>query len=110
MKSLGALKVILLEQEKCCKALVDLLQKERAYLIDFEVGGIEELTKGKDTLLSAAAPPRGGAAPPDRVCSPRVPAAHPPTSRSGASPTARATPSSRESASSSFRSPRASRT
>lgn len=51
MKSLGALKVILVEQEKCCKALVDLLQKERAYLIDFEVGGIEELTKGKDTLL-----------------------------------------------------------
>jgi len=51
MKSLGALKVILMEQEKCCKALVDLLQKERAYLIDFEVGGIEELTKGKDTLL-----------------------------------------------------------
>jgi flagellar biosynthesis/type III secretory pathway chaperone len=51
MKSLGALKIILMEQEKCCKALVDLLQKERAYLIDFEVGGIEELTKGKDTLL-----------------------------------------------------------
>lgn len=51
MRSLGALKIILLEQEKCCKALVDLLQKERAYLVDFEVGGIEELTKGKDTLL-----------------------------------------------------------
>lgn len=51
MKSLGALKIILMEQEKCCKALVGLLQKERAYLIDFEVGGIEELTKGKDTLL-----------------------------------------------------------
>ncbi|MGZ8460870.1 MAG: flagellar export chaperone FlgN [Candidatus Deferrimicrobiaceae bacterium] len=51
MTSLGALKVILMEQEKCCKALVDLLQKERAYLIDFEVGGIEELAKGKDTLL-----------------------------------------------------------
>lgn len=51
MKSLGALKNILMEQEKCCKALVDLLQKERAYLIDFEVGGIEELAKGKDTLL-----------------------------------------------------------
>jgi FlgN protein len=51
MKSLGVLKVILMEKEKCCKALVDLLQKERAYLIDFELGGIEELTKGKDTLL-----------------------------------------------------------
>ena len=51
MNSLGALKNILMEQEKCCKALVDLLQKERAYLIDFEVGGIEELAKGKDTLL-----------------------------------------------------------
>jgi flagellar biosynthesis/type III secretory pathway chaperone len=51
MKSLDALKAILMEQEKCCKALVDLLQMERAYLIDFEVGGIEELAKGKDTLL-----------------------------------------------------------
>jgi flagellar biosynthesis/type III secretory pathway chaperone len=51
MKPLAALKTILLEQERCFKALVDLLQKERASLIDFEVTGLEELAKEKDTLL-----------------------------------------------------------
>jgi flagellar biosynthesis/type III secretory pathway chaperone len=51
MKPLAALKTILLEQESCFKALVGLLQKERASLIDFEVTGLEELAKEKDTLL-----------------------------------------------------------
>jgi flagellar biosynthesis/type III secretory pathway chaperone len=51
MKPLDELKNILLEQEKCCKELVGLLQKERAHLIDFDVAGMEELSKAKDTLL-----------------------------------------------------------
>jgi flagellar biosynthesis/type III secretory pathway chaperone len=51
MSALSPLKTILLEQEKCCKALVGLLQRERAHLIDFDVHAVEELTKEKDTLL-----------------------------------------------------------
>jgi flagellar biosynthesis/type III secretory pathway chaperone len=51
MKPLDVLKNILLEQEKSCKSLVVLLQKERAHLVDFDVEAMEELTKEKDTLL-----------------------------------------------------------
>jgi flagellar biosynthesis/type III secretory pathway chaperone len=51
MNPLPPLKAILLEQEKCCKALVALLQRERAHLIEFDVPSVEELTKEKDTLL-----------------------------------------------------------
>jgi len=51
MKTLDALKAILLEQKNCCKALVGLLQKERAHLVDFDVRAIEELTKEKDTVM-----------------------------------------------------------
>ena len=51
MNALAPLKVILLEQEKCCKALVDLLQRERGHLIEFDVPAVEEVTKEKDTLL-----------------------------------------------------------
>lgn len=51
MNPLASIKAILLEQEKCCKALVGLLQRERAHLIDFDVSAVEELAKEKDTLL-----------------------------------------------------------
>ncbi|MBI5575323.1 MAG: flagellar export chaperone FlgN [Deltaproteobacteria bacterium] len=51
MKPLDDLKNILLEQEKCCKELVCLLQEERTRLVDFDVAGMEEISKGKDTLL-----------------------------------------------------------
>jgi flagellar biosynthesis/type III secretory pathway chaperone len=45
------LKNILVEQEKCCKELVSLLQKERSCLVEFDAAGMEELSKAKDTLL-----------------------------------------------------------
>jgi len=45
------MKAILLEQESCCKLLVDLLQRERTFLIEFNVPAVEELAKEKDTLL-----------------------------------------------------------
>ena len=51
MNHLTAMKAILFEQEKCCKALVGLLQKERTCLVDFDVTAVEELAKEKDTLL-----------------------------------------------------------
>jgi len=51
MSHLSSVKVILREQETCCKALVGLLQKERGYLVDLDVRAVEELTKEKDTLL-----------------------------------------------------------
>lgn len=51
MRTLDDLKNILLAQEKCCKELVDLLQKERVCLVECDVSGMEELSKGKDTLL-----------------------------------------------------------
>lgn len=51
MNHLTAMKGILLEQEKCCKALVGLLQKERTRLVEFDVTAVEELAKEKDTLL-----------------------------------------------------------
>jgi flagellar biosynthesis/type III secretory pathway chaperone len=51
MNALSPLKAILLEQENCCKALVGLLQKERGALIHFELNGLEQLAKEKDTLL-----------------------------------------------------------
>jgi flagellar biosynthesis/type III secretory pathway chaperone len=51
MNPMSPLKAILLEQEKCCKALVGLLQRERTHLIEFDVPAVEELTKEKDTLL-----------------------------------------------------------
>ena len=51
MSGLTSIKAILLEQETCCKALVALLQRERASLVDFDARAVEELTKEKDTLL-----------------------------------------------------------
>ncbi|MCL1925791.1 MAG: flagellar protein FlgN [Syntrophorhabdaceae bacterium] len=51
MSHLSSIKVILREQEACCKTLVGLLQRERGYLVDLDVRAVEELTKEKDTLL-----------------------------------------------------------
>ena len=51
MSHLSSMKVILREQETCCKALVGLLQRERSHLVDLDVRAVEELTKEKDTLL-----------------------------------------------------------
>jgi len=51
MSLLSSIKNILREQESCCKALVALLQRERACLVDFDARAVEELTKEKDTLL-----------------------------------------------------------
>lgn len=51
MNNLIAMKTILREQETCCKALVGLLQKERAHLVEFDVRAVEELSKEKDTFL-----------------------------------------------------------
>ncbi len=51
MNRLAATKAILREQETCCKALVEVLQKERARLVEFDAKAVEELAKEKDTLL-----------------------------------------------------------
>ncbi len=51
MKPLVSIKKILLEQEKCCNALVALLQRERTHLVDFDVSAVEALAKEKDILL-----------------------------------------------------------
>ena len=51
MSHLSSMKVILREQETCCKTLVRLLQKERGCLVEFDVSAVEELAKEKDTLL-----------------------------------------------------------
>lgn len=51
MSHLSSIKVILREQETCCKTLVGLLQRERGHLVDLDVRAVEELTKEKDTLL-----------------------------------------------------------
>jgi hypothetical protein len=51
MNHLSSLKAILREQETCCKALVGLLQKERARLVEFDARAVEEMVKEKDTLL-----------------------------------------------------------
>jgi flagellar biosynthesis/type III secretory pathway chaperone len=51
MNLLASIKAILQEQEKCCSALVALLQKERARLVDFDATAVEEIGKEKDILL-----------------------------------------------------------
>ena len=51
MSRLSSIKAILREQERCCKDLVELLQKERSRLVDLDVQALEELLKEKDTLL-----------------------------------------------------------
>lgn len=51
MNAVDAMKAVLREQLRCCRSLLSVLQKERARLVDFDVAGIEELAKEKDTLL-----------------------------------------------------------
>lgn len=51
MKPIETITKILNEQVKSYKLLLNLLQKERASLIDFNAEGVEELSKEKDTLV-----------------------------------------------------------
>jgi|Deesub1362B_J571_1020462.scaffolds.fasta_scaffold00226_30 flagellar biosynthesis/type III secretory pathway chaperone len=51
MNHLQLIKSILLGQLKGCRALLELLQKEKECLIHFKTDEIEKLSKEKDTLL-----------------------------------------------------------
>lgn len=51
MTSVEAITNILNEQVNSYKMLLDLLQRERACLLDFDAEGVEELSKEKDTLV-----------------------------------------------------------
>ncbi len=51
MTSVEAITNILNEQVNSYKMLLDLLQRERACLLDFNAEGVEELSKEKDTLV-----------------------------------------------------------
>ncbi|MDA8239473.1 MAG: flagellar protein FlgN [Nitrospiraceae bacterium] len=51
MKSLDPLKMILNEQVVCCRALLDLLQRERLCLLEVDAYTIENLSTEKDTIV-----------------------------------------------------------
>lgn len=51
MKTLDALKSILIEQINGYRALMNILQRERAYLLNFNPQGIEDLSKEKDNMV-----------------------------------------------------------
>lgn len=51
MRIIDTIKNILIEQINSYRALLELLQKEREYLINLDANGIENLSKEKDTIV-----------------------------------------------------------
>lgn len=51
MKTLEAIKSILIEQINGYRSLMNILQRERAYLLNFNPMGLEGLSKEKDNLV-----------------------------------------------------------
>ncbi|MEW6569688.1 MAG: flagellar export chaperone FlgN [Nitrospirota bacterium] len=51
MRTIDAIKNILIEQTNAYYMLLNLLQRERVCLVNLNVGGIEELSKEKDTVV-----------------------------------------------------------
>lgn len=51
MKTAEAIKSILIEQINGYRSLMNILQRERAYLLDFNPSGIEDLSKEKDNIV-----------------------------------------------------------
>jgi flagellar biosynthesis/type III secretory pathway chaperone len=51
MSTIDFIKNILIEQIKSYRMLLELLQREREYLVNLDVNGVERLSKEKDTLL-----------------------------------------------------------
>lgn len=51
MKTIEAIKNILFEQINGYRSLMNILQRERAYLLNFNPSGIENLSKEKDNLI-----------------------------------------------------------
>lgn len=51
MKTVDAIKSILMDQIKGYKSLMNILQRERTYLLSFNPSGIENLSKEKDNLV-----------------------------------------------------------
>lgn len=51
MKTAEAIKSILIEQISGYRSLMNILQRERAYLLNFNPSGIEDLSKEKDNLV-----------------------------------------------------------
>jgi flagellar biosynthesis/type III secretory pathway chaperone len=51
MASIESLKKVLLEQVQGCRLLLELLQKEKVFLLGLQMEGIETLTKQKDILV-----------------------------------------------------------
>ncbi|MBI5741911.1 MAG: flagellar protein FlgN [Nitrospirae bacterium] len=51
MTAASAIKSILEEQINAYRILLDLLEKERGYLVDINAGKIEEISKEKDTVV-----------------------------------------------------------
>lgn len=51
MKTVDAIKSILIDQIRGYRSLMNILQRERAYLLSFNPSGIENLSKEKDNLV-----------------------------------------------------------
>ena len=51
MKLLEAIKKVLGEQIQGCRQMMDLLQREKVYLLDLQMEGVEAVTKEKDSLV-----------------------------------------------------------
>ncbi len=51
MKEVETIKALLTAELEGCKALVELLRKEKEYLLNLDVQGIEQVSKEKDSLL-----------------------------------------------------------
>jgi hypothetical protein len=51
MPQLETIKKVLNEQVQGCRLLLELLQREKVYLVNLQVDGIEALTKEKDILV-----------------------------------------------------------
>lgn len=51
MKTVDAIKSILIDQIRGYRSLMNILQRERSYLLSFNPSGIENLSKEKDNLV-----------------------------------------------------------